>query len=321
MAANQMPTAPIPEPKLPTLQQAFSKRAGFSKWTSRGAVAAGLLLVSGSAVASVFQSHHYQVTVLTYHINLATSIAAILFLLAGVIRLYRIFGAPERDWFGSRVLAEHTRSLGWRYAVAGTPFPLPGPDPDDSHLRLEQALNEAANEANAAGIDFHMPRGTQEIDFATAWMRQTRERPLDERRALYAELRIKHQERYYIQREQKSRHAAKIAQWALFGIEIAGAGLAALNALAFLNLDLIGVAGTIAAGVTAWTQFNQFTELAGSYDAMAYRMAGYRERCLDNQPPWNEERWAAFVDEVENALREESGTWKRLAQQGAGDSR
>lgn len=308
----------LPEPVMPTLQRAFSRNVGCFQFLARLAIASGLLFIAASAIVSIFHNQSVQIMIGTYHVNGATAIAAILFLAAGASRVYRIYRDPERVWFGSRALAERTRSLAWRFAVAGEPFPRPGSGPDnpDADARFRQALNDAADEAGGGGIDYHMPRGTEQISVITDWMHDTRALNLDARRALYAKQRIKNQEEFYTGHERKKRRAATLFQWILLLIEIGGAVLAALNALALLNLDLIGVTGTVAAGVAAWVQFNKYTELADTYGAMAYRMASFREQCLSKAQPWNEDRWATFVGRVEDALREENGAWRHIVQQG-----
>lgn len=329
MSANQTSKSQLPEPKMPTIQRAFSKSAGrFRKIASR-TVAVALIFIGVSTVASVFHAQSLKVPLLTYHVNLATGIAAVLFALAGLIRLYRIVLAPDRIWFGSRVLAERTRSLSWRYAVAGAPFPLTSASPDNTDERFQKALDAAAGEANKGGIRYRKPRPQDEIRVITDWMRRTRAkslddrqspndlRSLDDRHTVYATERILDQQSFYERRERENSRAAAISQWLLFIIEVVGAVLAGLNAFAVLNLDLVGVAGTVAAGVATWVQFNQFTELASTYGAMAYRMAGYRERCLSMAALWTEDRWAVFVGEVEDALGEENGAWQRVVQKGA----
>lgn len=320
MVETRSPGVSLPEPlkpQMPTIQHAFSISSRRFQKRARVAVVLALFFIGVSTFVSAFHLQSPYFLLLAYRVNLVTTIASGLFLAAGGIRLYRIFRGPERIWFGSRALAERTLSLSWRYAVAGAPFAMPGAGQDDTDLRFHQELNNAADEATEGGIHYSKPRGIKDIDVITEWMRQTRIKSLPDRCKIYAEQRIRDQEHWYAKREAENSRAATFSHWMLFAIEILGAALAALNALALLNLDLVGVAGAIAAGVAAWVQFNQFTELASAYGAMAYRMASYRDRCLNNAMPWTNERWAAFVGEVEDTLREENGSWRRIVQQGA----
>lgn len=320
MATNQeAQTAKPPKPGYSTLSREFSNSARWFQKFSRVLVALALILIGVSTLASAIHPLVPHFLLLGYRVNYATAIAAILFLIASSIRLYRIIRRPERVWFGSRVLAERTKSLAWSYAVAGARFPRSGA-PEAINAQYQEALNEAATEAGQGGVRYHTPKGKDDIQVITSWMRETRAKDLGERRTMYAERRIKDQEGYYSKNERKYSRRAFIWQWVLYAIEFAGAVLAALNALAFIQLDLVGVVGTIAAGLAAWVQFNQFTELAGTYDAMAYRMAGYREECIDNTTPWNEDRWAAFVEKVEGVLDEEHGAWRRIVKEGAKDA-
>lgn len=312
-------SAQPPKPGYSTLSREFSSSARWYQRLSRVLVALALILIGLSTLASAARPLVPHFPLLTYEVNYATALAAILFLIASSIRLYRIIRRPERVWFGSRVLAERTKSLAWSYAVAGGRFPLSGA-PETINAQYQEALNEAATEAGQGGVRYHTPKGKDEIQVITSWMRETRAQDLGERRRIYAERRIKDQEDYYSENERKYTFRAAVLQWVLYGIEFAGAILAALFALAIIPLDLVGFVGTFAAGLAAWVQFNQFTELAGTYDAMAYRMAGYREECTDNATPWDETRWATFVERVEGVLDEEHGAWRRIVKEGAKDA-
>ena len=321
MATNQEVQTQTPKPPKPgysTLSREFSSSALGYQWRSRVLVALALAFIGVSTLAGAVRPLFPHFPLLTYQVNYATAVAAILFLFASSIRLYRIIRRPERIWFGSRVLAERTKSLAWSYAVAGARLPLSGA-PETINTQYQEALNEAATEAGQGGVRYHTPKGKADIQVITSWMRETRAKDLGERRRIYAERRIKDQEDYYSKNERKYSHRAAIWQWVLYGIELAGAVLAALYALAIIPLDLVGFIGTAAAGLAAWVQFNQFTELAGTYDAMAYRMAGYREECTDDTTPWTEDRWAKFVEKVEGVLDEEHGAWRRIVKEGAKD--
>ncbi len=320
MAISEANPPDLSKPVMPTLQRAFSKNSRVYQRITKVVVFLGLFLVGISALVSAFHGKNIQWQVLAYHVNAATAIATLFFLVAAGIRFYRIYSTPERTWFSSRALAERTRSLSWRYAVRGAPFEKPQTGPDDSDESFEEALDQATYEANASRVRYMPTFKRREISVITEWMHDTRAQDLPARQALYAEKRIRNQEDFYEKRARQNIRNAQISQWVLLIIEIGGAAVAAINALAFLDLDLVGVVGIIAAGVTAWSQFRQYSELASAYGAMAYRMASFRERCLRPSEPWNEDTWARFVGLVEDSLREENGAWRRIVQQGANET-
>lgn len=319
MATNQEAQRRFPQPVMSTLLRQFSKNSRRYKTISQWAVGLALVLIAISTAASAFhvQSPHF--TLFDHSLNAVTTGAVVCFLAASFIRLYRIARGPERIWFSSRELAERTRSLIWQYAVAGGPFPRPVNGPDNADTHYQHLLDKIAVEARDSGVRYRTPHATTGIHVITDWMRETRAKNLMDRRAIYATQRIEDQEGFYITREHEKSRAATISQVLLYVIEIVGAVVAALNAIGYIQLDFVGVAGTVAAGVAAWVQFNQFTELAGTYSAMAYRMAGYRERCLRETTPWTEEDWAKFVSEVEDTLSEEHGAWRHIVQQGVNE--
>lgn len=323
MATDQESEVQSPVYEISTLSRAFSKNSARYQRIARRVVYGALILIGLSTFVSAFHAKSPHVVVFGHSLNAATAFAVILFAAAVVIRVIRITRSPERIWFSSRALAERTRSLAWQYAVAGGKFARPANGPDAADGQYQRQLDQIAVEARDSGVHYRTPPATAGIHVITDWMRATRALSLDQRRAIYAKQRIEDQERFYITREQQKSKAATRSQWILVGIEILGALLAALNALGvwvFVQLDFVGVAGTIAAGVATWVQFNQFTELAGTYSAMAYRMAGYRERCLNAATEWTETCWADFVGEVEGALSEEHGAWRHTVQRGATDA-
>jgi hypothetical protein len=303
-------------PQSSSLGRSFSKQSGRFQTIARVTVGVALVCVMAATVASAFHSMSRSVRLAGFDLNLATLIATGLFAIAIAVRLYRIWRNPERIWFGSRVLAERTRSLVWRYAVAGDPFPfLAGVSAEQTDKDYQQELDSLSKEAESGSILPLLSRNEPPQVF-TVWMRQTRASSLDDRRTIYATQRIQKQVKFYNDRAHQNQQAATLTQWLLVLIELTGAALAALNALGFIQLDLVGIVGTVAAGVTAWVQFNQFSALANVYNGMVFRMTAYRERCESSTTSWTEERWAEFVTDVESALAAENGAWQRIVQQG-----
>ncbi|HZC05898.1 MAG TPA: SLATT domain-containing protein [Ktedonobacterales bacterium] len=303
-----------------SLARGFSKQSGRFQTIARVAVGVALVCVTASTVASAFHTVSGSVRFAGFDLNIATSIATGLFLIAIAIRLYRIWRNPERMWFGSRVLAERTRSLVWRYAVAGEPFPLlDGVPAEQTDRAYQHELDGIAKEAESGSVLPLLPRNEPPKVF-TEWMLHTRAGSLEDRRKTYAAQRIQGQVDFYNNRAHQNQQAATLTQWLLVLIELTGALLAALNAANIVSLDLVGVVGTVAAGVTAWVQFNQFSALANVYNGMVFRMTAYRERCESNATIWTEERWAEFVSDVESTLATENGAWQRIVQQGLTNS-
>src|SRR5437868_1033768 len=70
-------------------------------------------------------------------LDLAAAISVAAFVLAGSVKLYVGATKPEQDWYDGRALAESVKTLAWRYAVGGKPFPTAlGSDVD--HLFIER---------------------------------------------------------------------------------------------------------------------------------------------------------------------------------------
>jgi hypothetical protein len=305
------------KPDYPTLSRAFSLTAQRYQGRARWVVGLALSFLALAALLSVFRRQTGSVSTFGYHINVVTGVASALFLLAAGIRLYRILRQPERLWYGSRALAERTKSLAWRYMVGGLPFPLANDDAVKTDAAFNKKLDEAAAEGSDSGIPYRRKPDQQRITYITPAMHAIRASSRDARRALYADKRIANQQHFYERREAENSLYAALAQWLLVLIEVAGAVLALLTALNVIDLDLVGVTGTVAAGVVAWAQFNQYNALATTYRTMMYRMTGYYEQSVMAERTWSEDEWAVFVDEVEKTLGLENGAWQQIVQRGS----
>ncbi len=58
----------------------------------------------------------------------AATVGAAAFVVAGAVTGYLLSAKPEQSWYDARAVAESAKTLAWRYAVGGSPFPVGSAD-------------------------------------------------------------------------------------------------------------------------------------------------------------------------------------------------
>jgi hypothetical protein len=226
---------------------------------------------------------------------------AAFFLVAAWIRLELLRSRPERTWYDGRALAESTKTLAWRYAVGGNPFPITEALPEVT-VRYVEKLK--ALPIGLKGLS--VTPSSQERQITDA-MRSLRESPLAERQSAYEHGRVADQARWYAQKSEDN--ATRAQRWnnILLLVELLGVLGAVLKAMDVVRLDLLGFSAAIVAGGTAWLQTKQHENLASAYALASSELATIRELIA---PIGSEEEWARFVDEAEEAISREHTMWK-----------
>ncbi|MFD9702868.1 DUF4231 domain-containing protein [Lentzea sp. NPDC059081] len=203
---------------------------------------------------------------------------------------------PELKWNAGRAVAERVKSLAWRYAVAGDPFPG---DAGDVRRDLEAKIDEIVAEhskkllltsTNAAG------------DQA---MTELRGRSFTERRDAYREIRVLGQLTWYRERAERNEKRATLWRFLLFGGEFVAIVLAILRINGVWDVDLSGVMAAAVAGGAAWIGLRQYENLNLAYLAAASELA----RIYRHLPFTAETDWATTVAEAEAVISKEHAAW------------
>ena len=232
----------------------------------------------------------------------AAAIVAAAGLCAGlVIEVYLLTERPDRQWYESRAAAESTKTLAWRFAVAGQPFGVTDVDERAAESLLLHRFSIIRG--NLRGLVVGPDSGGLQV---TEEMRTLRGRPLAARRRAYRAGRIEDQYAWYTRRSKE--HGRSVARWSVFlaTLEACGMVAAVLNAVGMLSLDLPGIVGAVAACGLAWVQTRQHQQLATAYAIAAQELAEIASRI---EWPGSEREWAHFVDEVEEAISREHTLW------------
>jgi hypothetical protein len=226
-------------------------------------------------------------------------LAAIGLFFATALRAYALATRPERTWYEGRALAESTKTVAWRYAVAAAPFPA---DVDNARERFVQRLREIMTGFEDVPLESDN-LGSQ----ITPEMEALRAASLDERKHAYKTSRVQDQRQWYSSRAEH--HLRSYHRFALLtlGLEMAGGSLAVLKAAGVIDFDLVSLAAAAASALIAWENANQHSTLAKAYNIAAQELGSIYD-IVESQR--DEPAWSNFVDQAEEAISREHTTWR-----------
>jgi hypothetical protein len=137
-------------------------------------------------------------------------------------------------------------------------------------------------------------------------MRESRRRPLADRRQSYLVGRIDDQAGWYDGRAKRARQRYLLWTTLTIALEFAGVVGGIVIVLSDVQVDALGIFAAGAAAVLAWTETNQYANLAKSYSNAAADLAALRSRAVHAT---TEEAWADFVAMAEEAISREHVSW------------
>jgi SMODS and SLOG-associating 2TM effector domain 3/SMODS and SLOG-associating 2TM effector domain 1 len=208
--------------------------------------------------------------------------------------------SPLTTWYEGRAAAESAKTLAWRYMVRAEPFEVDDVDVDKQfHAQTYSLLQDL----RSISLGIEEPAAQQITDK----MRHIRALDFNERRQVYLADRIADQQRWYSEKARWNDRRAR--GWVLVSIvlEIAGLIGGALKAFGWINFDLLGFLAAAAGGVMAWIEAKQHRNLATAYGIASQELASIASELPTLH---NEERWAAFVAQAEEAISREHTLWR-----------
>jgi hypothetical protein len=234
-------------------------------------------------------------------ISYGALVGAVALVFAGVLRVQLQVTDPSRTWYQGRAAAESAKTLAWRYAVGGDPFPISIPESDADQMLIER-LNEVVRELE--GLEIVEVGDADEI---TGWMRETRQLSLDERIGAYDEGRIRENRAWYSAKAQWNRRRGQRWGVAMLLFEAFGIIQALFKATGVVDIDVLGLIATILAGIAAWIQTKDYGRLASAY-AVAARELSSINALLRHQT--TEDGWARFMASAEDSISREHTLWR-----------
>ena len=207
--------------------------------------------------------------------------------------------SPLTTWYEGRAAAESAKTLAWRYMVRAEPFEVD----DDVDKQFHAQTYSLLQDLRSISLGTEEPAAQQITDK----MRHVRALDFNERRQVYLADRIADQQRWYSEKARWNDRRAR--GWVLVSIvlEIAGLIGGALKAFGWINFDLLGFLAAAAGGVMAWIEAKQHRNLATAYGIASQELASIASELPTLH---NEERWAAFVAQAEEAISREHTLWR-----------
>lgn len=250
-----------------------------------------LITLVSAAVLSIISIPHWTIA--------ALQLLALLGALGCSIYLFAV--RPDRLWYAGRAVAESIKTITWRYVCRAEPFL--GDDAtarNDFRQTLKQIVEQ--NKEVCQSLTEHL----DEMQF-TPLMEQMRAKDLVERRATYANYRIKDQLTWYAKKAKFNRRMSRYFFIALIAVNAIAVVFAILR-MAYVELPFwpTDVIVAIAASVLSWMQAKRFSELAASYALAAHEIGLIREQAL---LPGKDEDFSVFVGDAENAFSREHTQW------------
>jgi hypothetical protein len=297
-AAFQEPaTSVISEREFPALCRAADQNSLDGQ--RRYLTATGLRLAM-LVVAAVFGLFSWR----TGGADVAGIAAAVAFGVALLSELYLLQERPDRLWYDGRAAAESAKTLTWRYVVGGAPFGKTSLSDQDAEQLLLDRFGQIARELKGVHL-VPVSGGTDQLSDA---MRQIRALPLRARREQYRQGRIQDQRDWYARKARWNEQRATRWSLALTALEALGLVGAVLKATGTVNVDLLGIAGALVAASVAWTQAKQHQTLASAYAVASQELATIGAQI--DRASTDEEEWAHFVDQAEDAISREHTLWR-----------
>jgi hypothetical protein len=227
-------------------------------------------------------------------------VAAVLFLLALGVEVWLLQDRPEANWYDARALAESTKTLAWRYAVCGYPFPraMHRRDADKEFAGRVAGLLE-----DAPDIDFGAAAGPS----VTEKMKELRAMPLAVRGERYLRDRIGDQQRWYAKRAES--HHARGQAWRVVLIiaEVLGFAGAFANVVTHYKFDGSSIVSALIGASVAWLAVKQHDTTSRAYVFASHELACAATRL---QTVEGEAEWAIEVANAERAISREHTMWR-----------
>ena len=250
-----------------------------------------LVLLVIAATLSITSISHWSIAVIQLLVLLGALLCSI----------YLFSKRPDRYWYAGRAVAESIKTITWRYVCRAEPFESEDPVAKSEFQRKLKAIIDQ-NKDVAQSLTNHL-----DAPQITDVMTQMRAQALNDRKAIYAEKRIKDQLTWYAKKAAFNRKTSNYFFWALIIINSV-AVLCAILRIRFVDVPFwpTDIFVATAASILSWMQAKRFSELAASYALAANEIGFIREQSLLSI---TDEEFSLFVGDAENAFSREHTQW------------
>ena len=238
---------------------------------------------------------------------LATSLLIATFAQLGVA-LINAGSNQSKGWYESRAVAESTKSLTWRFAVGGSPFGIPQiPSRQSDVTQFSIRLMELVNAFHEHGMAFDSTEMVLDEDISE--LITLRHSSLLNRQETYRQGRLEEQLRWYVGKAQQQGKQARKLNFLTVLVSLTAVTVAAIATSGQASDLLLKGISTLSASALGFLAFSKSQSY--SLNASAYQLASYEIRLiLGQQVPTDENEWAEWVDQAEEALSREHVMWQ-----------
>jgi hypothetical protein len=230
-------------------------------------------------------------------------VAVLAFLFVLVVQIARSTRQSEQSWYDGRVVAESVKSLAWKYAMGGKPFPIGDGKADSVDRLLIERLHEIVRQM--VGLHFVPPLRAEDRPVSPS-MRALREQPLEIRKAAYLKGRVLDQQGWYASKATWNQRRITGFRIVLIALAIIGCLSGIARAVGLSPLDLLGLVATLMATIFTLVRLGQHETLARSYIIASMELTTIGQNLEFVR---SEDEWSTFVAEAEQAISREHSLW------------
>ena len=245
----------------------------------------------------------YPVLTLINHIRTRIAIALVLTCVQLSTTLINAGLGWNKKWYQARALAESTKSLTWRLAVGGSPFPVEMPE-SETRVKMAQSIIDLIS---SMGDTTFLNAALIPIEEDMSEIENVRKKSLEVRQQIYIRDRMQDQEKWYAMKAKDlSRKRQALNTLAAFSSLIAIIlCLLLLVSPELFQFTYVSFFASLALGVIAIGQSHHLAT-----DVSAYQLTHYEIKKILALPlPDNDRDWSEWVDDKEEALSREHVMW------------
>jgi len=284
----------VPDADMPQLFQAANEASLAGQGAYIDVTRWRLVLLAGAATAGVTSWR-----VGRGDVDLLGLVSMLSFITAVVLEGWLWKERPDKAWYDGRAVAESAKTLAWKFAVAGGPFP--SDVPLDAAKRMLLDLLEGVRD-QFGELELH-PNPASQI---SSWMVHQRLAPFADRKQQYIVGRIREQKSWYAEKARSNKRRSKQWRFITVGLELAGAVASLAQALLDMGILLDPAMAALGGAAVAWVNTKQHDALGRAYSAAVADLSTAEERL---ELVRGEADWASEVDDAEEAISREHTVW------------
>lgn len=206
---------------------------------------------------------------------------------------------PDKTWYDARAVAESAKTLAWKYAVGGLPFPMTMTTTEATRGLIDK-FDQLKQQFDS--IELSPVTAPQISD----WMNSQRAKSLPERKKAYLDGRIRDQQKWYTSKAEYNKRQSTRWRFGLIALETIGAIASLATAVTNTTLMLGPAMAMIAGAAVAWVETKQHDSLARAYSAAGFDLSNAEAKLMLVD---TEDAWCREVDDAEEAISREHVVW------------